>query len=44
LHGRGKGLLFLTDRSRTVYVPTTDGYALLISPADPESLLAALNA
>ncbi len=44
LNDRGKGLLFLTDPSRAVYLPTTDGYALLISPADPEGLLAALKA
>jgi hypothetical protein len=44
LKDRGKGLLFLTDRSRAVYLPTTDGYALLISPADPKGFLAALVA
>ena len=44
LRDRAKGLLFLTDPSRAVYLPTTDGYALLISPADPEGLLAALKA
>ncbi len=40
----GKALLFLTDTSCAVYLPTTDGYALLISPADPEGFLAALRA
>jgi hypothetical protein len=44
LKDRGKGLLFLTDHTHAVYVPTTDGYALLISPADPEGLIAALKA
>ena len=44
LRDRGKGLLFLTDTSRAVYLPTTQGFALLISPADPEALLAALKA
>jgi hypothetical protein len=44
LKDRGKGLLFLTDHSRAVYLPTTEGYALLISPADPEGFLAALKA
>jgi len=43
LKDRGKGLLFLTDPSRAVYLPTTDGYTLLISPADPEEFLAALE-
>jgi hypothetical protein len=44
LKDHSKGLLFLTDPSRTVYLPTTDGYSLLISPADPEGFLAALKA
>jgi hypothetical protein len=44
LNDRSKGLLFLTDPTRAVYLPTTDGYSLLISPADPEGLLAALKA
>jgi Bacterial PH domain len=44
LKDRGKGLLFLTDRSHAVYLPTTEGYTLLISPADPEAFLAALKA
>jgi hypothetical protein len=44
LRDRRKALLFLTDRSRTVCVPTNDGYTLLISPADPERFLAALQA
>jgi hypothetical protein len=44
LRDRGKALLFLTDPSRAVYLPTTDGYSLLISPANPEGFLAALQA
>ena len=39
-----KALLYLTDRSRAVYVPTTAGYSLLLSPADPERFLSALRA
>src|SRR5581483_10765699 len=31
-----KALLYLTDRTRAVYVPTTAGYALLVSPQDPD--------
>jgi hypothetical protein len=31
-----KALLYLTDRTRAVHVPTTAGYDLLISPQDPE--------
>lgn len=36
-------LLFLTDRSKAVLVPTTLGYSVLISPADPDGFLAALE-
>jgi hypothetical protein len=43
LRDGGKGLLFLTDRSRTVYLPTIDGYSLLISPDDPQGFLVALQ-
>ena len=39
-----KALLYLTDRSRAVHVPTTAGYSLLLSPADPDGFLAALRA
>jgi hypothetical protein len=39
-----KALLYLTDRSRAVYVPTTAGYSLLLSPADPDRFLSAIRA
>ena len=39
-----KALLYLTDRTRAVYVPTTAGYSLLLSPADPEGFLSAVRA
>ncbi|HEY7188401.1 MAG TPA: PH domain-containing protein [Vicinamibacterales bacterium] len=38
-----KALLYLTDRSRAVYVPTTSGYSVLLSPADPDAFLRALT-
>ena len=38
-----KALLYLTDRRSVVYVPTHDGYALLLSSSEPERLLAALR-
>ena len=38
-----KALLSLTDPHRAVYVPTRQGFALLLSPAQPESFLAALR-
>ncbi len=42
-HGDGRALLFVTDQTRVVAVPTTAGYQLLLSPADPEGFLAALR-
>lgn len=37
-------LLYLTDRSRAVYVPTDAGYNLLLSPAEPDAFVSALRA
>lgn len=34
-----KALVYLTDRTRALYVPTTEGYSLLLSPQRPERLL-----
>ena len=34
-----KALLYLTDRQRAVYVPTTKGYSLLLSPQEPQRFL-----
>jgi len=31
-----KALLYVTERERAVYVPTTAGYSLLISPQNPD--------
>ena len=39
-----KALLFVTDWSRTVAVPTSDGYVLIVSPEDPDGFLTALAA
>lgn len=39
----GKFLVFLTERTRVVRIPTTEGYTLLLSPAAPESFLRALG-
>lgn len=39
-----KALLYLTDRTRAVYIPTTAGYSLLLSPADPGGFLSRLQA
>ena len=38
-----KALLYLTDRSRAVYIPTTAGYSLLLSPVDPDGFLGRLR-
>jgi Bacterial PH domain len=39
-----KALLYLTDSSRAVYVPTTAGFSVLLSPSSPEQFLSALVA
>ena len=38
-----KGLLFVTDPSRVVAIPTRDGYTLLLSVSDPGGFLQALR-
>ncbi len=38
-----KGLMFVTDQSRVVYVPTIRGYSVLLSVAEPEQFAAALR-
>ncbi len=43
LHNGEKALLFLTDRTRAVYLPTELGYSLLLSPQDPDEFLQALR-
>jgi hypothetical protein len=43
LHNGERALLYLTDRTRAVHVPTTEGYSLLLSPAEPDAFLAALS-
>ena len=43
LNNGDKALLYLTDRKRVVYVPTTDGYCLLLSVAEPQQLLEAIR-
>ena len=38
-----KALLYLTDRSRVLYLPTHDDYSILLSSHEPERLLDALR-
>jgi Bacterial PH domain len=38
-----KALLFLSQRHHAVYIPTTEGYALLVSPEQPDAFLEALR-
>jgi hypothetical protein len=33
-----KALLYVTDEAKVVYVPTTEGYGVLVSPLDPDGL------
>jgi hypothetical protein len=43
LRNGDRALLYLTDRQKAVYVPTTEGYGVLLSPSEPEQFLSALN-
>jgi hypothetical protein len=43
LRNQRKALLFVTDWSRSVIVPTEEGFTLLLSPDEPEEFLAALR-
>jgi len=38
-----KALAFVTDKARTVYLPTRGDFAVLVSVADPQGFLAALS-
>ena len=38
-----RALLYLTDETRAVYVPTTAGYSVLLSPREPDRFLEALR-
>ncbi|MGH7589996.1 MAG: PH domain-containing protein, partial [Gemmatimonadales bacterium] len=38
-----KALLYLTTRNRALYIPTTKGYSVLLSPQDPDGMLAKLQ-
>jgi len=38
-----RALLYLTDRSKAVFVPTTEGYGVLVSPSEPDRFVAAVN-
>jgi len=44
LRNGDRTLVYLTDRSKAVYVQTTDGYGVMLSPQEPDKFLAALNA
>ena len=39
-----KALLYLTDKRKAVYIPTSEGYSVLISPEHPDRFIAALRA
>jgi hypothetical protein len=38
-----KALIYLTDRRRVAYVPTTEGYVILLSVEDPERFVRVLR-
>jgi hypothetical protein len=39
-----KALVYLTETNRTVYVPTRNGYSVLLTPQQPERFLERLRA
>ena len=43
LRNGDKALLYLTSRSEVVYIPTFDGYLVLLSIEEPERFIAALQ-
>jgi hypothetical protein len=43
LVNKEKALAFVTDRTRIVRIPTRKGYSVLLSVADPQQFLSALN-
>ncbi len=43
LRSSEKALVYLTDRTRVVYLPTNDTYSILLSSDEPERLLDALR-
>jgi Bacterial PH domain len=38
-----KALVWITDSKNVIYVPTTQGYSLLMSPREPDEFLASLR-
>jgi hypothetical protein len=38
-----RGLLFVTDPSRAVAIPTSEGFTVIVSPVDPDAFLATLQ-
>lgn len=44
LENKEKALLFLTDRTRVVYIPTTDNYSVLLSVQEAEEFAGLLQA
>jgi len=43
LQGGEKAYIFVTDKDKAVYVPTNEGYALFLTPDDPDGFLNALR-
>jgi len=44
LRGGEKAYIYVTDKDKAVYVPTAEGYVLVLTPDDPDGFLAALRA
>jgi hypothetical protein len=44
LRGVGKAFIYVTDKNKAVFIPTTEGFGLMLTPDDPDSFLSALRA
>ncbi|MBW2414115.1 MAG: hypothetical protein JRG76_06345 [Deltaproteobacteria bacterium] len=44
LHNGDRALTFLTDYSRVVYIPTSEGYGVMLSVCEPDQFLSRLRA
>lgn len=43
LRNGAKGLLYISDRTRVARIPTTEGYIVMLSVAEPQTLINALK-
>ncbi|MCE1246208.1 MAG: PH domain-containing protein [Firmicutes bacterium] len=44
LKNKEKALLFVSDKTKVIYIPTGEGFSVLLSPDEPQAFLDALKA